>query len=158
MATDQRITFAAAADGEKLREILAPYELGLPGEPEDHLTARENGAVRAAAMLAEMEPGHFYLYVLGAAERGRGYGGLLLREILACPWRCCRRPLTNHAGQPDFCVTVIARGEARLFYERHGFTVCGFADIPEQFREQCDLCPSAADCDAQPMIFRSGAA
>jgi hypothetical protein len=154
---DRRVGFAAPSEESALGELMAPFGLGWPDAVTELLVlraGRENAPV-AAARLDEWQAGRFYLPVIcAAAAGGGGFGGALLREILHNPWRCARQK--EPLPRPAFEITTVARGAARGFYAKHGFTPCAFARVPEPFREQCDGCPQAAVCDSQPMVYEAG--
>lgn len=82
-----------------------------------HECAGDEGLAKLMA-LADMvralhpEQPHFYLFVLGAAEQGRGVGAELLHPVLQ---RC------DADGLPAYLESSSARNVP--FYERHGFEV-----------------------------------
>jgi GNAT superfamily N-acetyltransferase len=83
-----------------------------------HLVAGEAAVERLIALgglVGERHPHdrpHFYLFIIGAAEHGRGVGADLLRPVLQ---RC------DADGLPAYLESSNARNVG--FYERHGFRV-----------------------------------
>lgn len=67
-------------------------------------------AIAAASAAAHPHEPHFYLFILGAADRGRGVGAELVAPVL----RIC-----DEQGWPAYLESSNPRNVS--FYERHGF-------------------------------------
>lgn len=151
------IVFADQYDEEKLREILWEYDMDISGDIEDHVVIKDNDQVMAGAKIGNYD-NHFYLEVFGVNNdnRGQGIGGILLSEIIKHPWKYCKDLQSEQFSESRFQITTVARGSASGFYKSYGFAPCSFSEIPEQFREQCDACPTKDDCNPIPMIYFGG--
>jgi N-acetylglutamate synthase-like GNAT family acetyltransferase len=157
MFFDSRVRFAEADDDEAIQELLWTYGMWPSGGPGEQILLSIEGKIAATAHLQSCGEARFYLSVIGVREDllSSGLGGVLLREVLTNPWQASRRESeAPAAGSRPFVLTTIARGESRGFYAHYGFEPCDFSEIPEEHREQCDICLESETCDSQPMILR----
>jgi len=155
---DLKVVFADAEDEAELQMILEEYGMGIPGSIEEQLVVKEGDQVLAGAKLVQVDGNGFYLEVIGVRPDAlyRGLGKLLLGEIIKNPWRCCRYLAFEKTPQPGFHITTLARGSASAFYRRMGFEPCRMEELPEQYQEQCDICPDRQECNPVPMKYVGG--
>jgi GNAT superfamily N-acetyltransferase len=117
------------AVGDPTGDVLGASVWSPPGQP---IFTEDEGVAIATAMIEHGAPGalerlvalgdlvdarhpgdaHFYLFLLGAAEQGRGHGGRLLAPVLE---RC------DQQGLPAYLESSNSRNVP--FYERQGFRV-----------------------------------
>lgn len=154
-----RAVLAAPGDGEELAEILQGYDMDLAGRPEEHAVIRAQGKVVACGKLTWISPGLFHLDVLAVRreERGRGWGGLLLSQLIAEPSVYCPGCGAGAGGRVvPYKITTVARGAASRFYARYGFKAGSFGDLTDLYREQCAGCPDRKVCRPVPMTYLGG--
>jgi N-acetylglutamate synthase-like GNAT family acetyltransferase len=147
------VTFAGPDDGAELYDILADTDMGLAGEPEEHVVLRQGGAILAGGRLYQADEDLFHLMVfaVAASDRGRGTGRRFLRKLAARPWLYCR----DGVAPPDgtYRVTTMAKGAAAGFYAKAGFRPCDAVKLPAPFAGQCDGCPDREACRPLPMAY-----
>lgn len=154
-----RAVLAAPGDGGELADILQAYDMDLAGRPEEHAVIRAQGKIVACGKLTRISPGLFHLDVLAARreERGRGWGGLLLSQLVAEPSVYCPGCGVGAGGGVDpYTITTVARGAASRFYARYGFKPDSFENLPGTYRNQCAICPDRTDCHPVPMTYLGG--
>lgn len=95
------------------------------------------GEKLAGAIRVEADDGLFYIrpVVVAASEQGAGVGRALVQELAKT------YPVLH----------VVARGSVVGFYRQLGFAPQDWADVPESYRLECELCPDKADCDPAPL-------
>lgn len=152
------IAFAQDHDEEQVMKIVTEYKMGIPGEIEEVLIAKNEQEILAAAKIVESEEAQFFLEVIGVKEgdRSQGVGRLLLGKILENPWECCKYRFFEKEAQDGYSIATLARGYAVGFYHRMGFQACSLLEIPEWYRDQCEECPERLDCEPMPMIYNGG--
>lgn len=151
------VGFAGTKDEESLAEILAGHQMGLVGEPEEHVVLRgADGSILGGAMLSCWDGMCYHLEVFGirAGENGQGLGSTLITPMMENPRKFCRRFYGEEGVEEDEVVhmTTVSRGSARPFYERHGFEPCTFEQLPELYLNQCSTCPDREACEPVPML------
>ena len=62
------------------------------------------------------------------------------------------RALTDAVQERYGELRLVSRGAARPFYERMGFTACGWDMIVPGVSEDCDHCSWREECAPQPML------
>ena len=149
----QNIGFAAAVQKDELDRLLSEHNMGLAGEPEEHVVIMAEGKVLGGGLLWQLEEDLFHLLVLGVEQeyRNKGTGQRLLKEICSNPWRYCRD--ASDCSVSEFRITTMARGTAVAFYRKCGFKICEPAELPVPFGDQCCECPDRMECFPAAMIF-----
>lgn len=149
------LLFAGRQDEEELRGILWEYGMDIAGEIEYHLIIKENDQVVAGAKVIEVEPGNFYLEVIGVRidKKGLGYGRVLMEAIVSDPWKCSKVLLTSKDAKIPYSIITLSRGRAEGFYKKLGFEPCEFERLPALNQHQCSDCPDRETCNPVPMIF-----
>jgi len=151
-----KVIFAEKNNENELRKILLNYGMDISGGIEEHLVVIEGQEILGGLKLVEFSERNFFLEVIGVKSEniGQGIGGNLLGGIVKNPWKCCKNPVSVENMELDFQITVVGRGGAEGFYKRYGFEACGFEEMPEPWREQCDDCPEKEECGPVPMIYK----
>ena len=149
----QNIGFAAAVQKDELDRLLSEHNMGLAGEPEEHVVIMAEGKVLGGGLLWQLDEDLFHLLVLGMdqANRNRGIGQRLLTEICANPWQYCRD--ASDCSVSEYRITTMARGTAVAFYQKCGFKICDSGELPEPFGDQCEECPDRKECSPAAMVF-----
>lgn len=150
--------FAQPEDAEQLSMIMAEYGMGIPGRIEEQLVVKANGQVLAGAKVARISDNRFFLEVIGVRSDclAQGIGGLLLGEIIKNPWKSCRAAYQGSQSPGNYQIATLARGGASEFYRKMGFVPCKMEELPEDYQEQCDLCPDKEECNPVPMVYTGG--
>lgn len=94
------------------------------------------------------EPVGFIRIVVG--NNGVAY----VNPVVVYPtWRALGvgRALTDDAQARHGELRLVSRGAARAFYERMGFSACGWDMIEPGVSEDCDHCSWREECAPQPM-------
>ena len=149
----RNIGFATAIQAGELNRILSEHNMGLAGEPEEHVVIMSEGKVLGAGLLWQLDEDLFHLLVLGVdqANRNRGTGQRLLKEICSNPWQYCRD--ASDCSGSEYRITTMARGTAVAFYQKCGFRICDSSELPEPFGDQCGECPDRKECSPEAMAF-----
>jgi N-acetylglutamate synthase-like GNAT family acetyltransferase len=150
---DQTIAFATPADEEELSVLLQDTDMGLAGYIGEHVVLRRGKDILAGGCLYQAEEDLFHLLVFAVAEaeRGRGAGQRLLREMSAHPWAYCLGAIKPPGG--SYRITTVAKGAAAAFYRKSNYQACDFSQVPVPFDSQCGDCPERTECKPVPLVF-----
>lgn len=150
------ISFADITDEEEVKILLMENDLGLSGAISEHVIIRVDGQVYVAGKLAQTDNGRYHIEVFGVRkdQQKTGWGGLLLDAFTSRPWEYCR-PVALTVPE-SYWVTTVPKGEAFLFYSKHGFRTCEFSLLEQSYVEQCAACSDREVCQPIPMLFAGG--
>lgn len=125
------------SDKRALARLLASHRMATDVDPAEFVLAERNGRLVGAARLEWVGTDHAYLRPIVVAEEAQrtGIGRALLDTLSA---QCPR-------------ISVIARGDAVLFYRRLGFAATDWSSVPASYREECESCDDLAQCRPMPM-------
>lgn len=148
----QEIVFATSEETAQVQELFESYGMGLAGEIEAHVVLKEEAAILAGAMLAQVDSSLFHLLVFAVKDeaRSQGTGSSLLQAMLSNPEKYCRDLWEATGGV--YQITTVAKGAAAQFYGKNGFAVCDFSLLPEPYAGQCAVCADKAACKPVAMI------
>ncbi len=129
-------------DRQALFDLLQDNQMEPEVDPGEFLLAVSEDKL-AGAIRVECEEQALYLRPLVVASdfQGKGIGRALVHELSK-----------THA-----VLHVVARGSAVEFYRHIGFTAVDWGQVPERYRQECELCDgSIGMCSAVHAIYESG--
>lgn len=131
----------AEADLPVISELLSENGMDDLGDPVETCTVAEIDGEVAGFIHIETVEGRAWIrpVIVTPGFEGEGIGSALVRSSLE---RCEE-------------IYIVARGDAAPFYERLGFTLLSWDEVPEVYCDECDrLCEDREACGPTPMAHR----
>ncbi|MGV8084277.1 MAG: GNAT family N-acetyltransferase [Coriobacteriia bacterium] len=131
----------AEADLPVISELLSENGMDDLDDPVETCTVAEIDGEVAGFIHIETVEGRAWIrpVIVTPGFEGEGIGSTLVRSAL------------EHCEE----LYIVARGDAVPFYERLGFTLLSWDEVPEVYCDECDrLCEDREACGPTPMVHR----